>query len=445
MTATRPAGRAPGRRPGVLFPADPGRRMRMVAAALLIFMAALFVIARHYSGHHAGRGTGWGSASDAAWGYLAAFAEAAMVGGLADWFAVTALFRRPLGLPIPHTAIIPANKDRIADSMAAFLRANFLTHQVVARRLHRLDVAGVLAGYLADPGRAGGRIGDSLSSLMADILATLDPEKVGRPAKALLSRQIERIDLAPLLGQILAGLIADGRHMPVIDSVLRRVGALLEDNEDALRAMIHDRAGTLMRWTRLDDRLANALLDALYALLAETLVDPAHPVRRKIDETLTRLAQDLVSDPAMGARVATLKAEALANPAFSAWLDALWERSRVRLIAVLRAPVAPGGANTGGLGELGAGMAAFGRALGEDPGLRAMVNRFARRSLAGLASRHGDDIVRTVSETVRRWDAGTVTRRIESAVGRDLQFIRINGTLVGGLVGLALHAVERWI
>ena len=210
--------------------------------------------------------------------------------------------------------------------------------------------------------------------------------------------------------------------------------------------MIHDRAGTLMRWTRLDDRLANALLDALYALLAETLVDPEHPLRRKIDETLTRLAQDLVSDPAMGARVAALKAEALANPAFAAWLDALWERGRTRLIAFLRAPAANAGGITGGsIGELGAGMAAFGRALGEDPGLRAMVNRFARRSLAGLANRHGDDIVRTVSETVRRWDAGTVTRRIESAVGRDLQFIRINGTLVGGLVGLALHVVERWI
>jgi uncharacterized membrane-anchored protein YjiN (DUF445 family) len=417
----------------VLFPADPGRRMRVVAATLLVIMAGLFVLARHHAGQ--------GSASGEAWGYLAAFAEAAMVGGLADWFAVTALFRRPLGLPIPHTAIIPANKDRIADSMAAFLRANFLTHQVVARRLHRLDVAGAMAGYLADPARAGGRISDSLSSLLADILATLDPEKVGRPAKALLSRQIERVDLAPLLGQILAGLIADGRHMPVIDSVLRRVGALLEDHEDALRAMIRDRAGTLMRWTRLDDRLANALLDALYALLAETLVDPAHPVRRKIDETLTRLAQDLVSDPAMGARVAALKAEALANPAFAAWLDALWERSRTRLITFLRAPVDTGGQ----MGELGAGMAAFGRALGEDPGLRAMVNRFARRSLAGLANRHGDDIVRTVSETVRRWDAGTVTRRIESAVGRDLQFIRINGTLVGGLVGLALHAVERSI
>jgi len=389
-------------------------------------MAGLFVLARHFSAH------------GAAWGYTAAFAEAAMVGGLADWFAVTALFRRPLGLPIPHTAIIPANKDRIADSMAAFLRANFLTPQVVARRLHRLDAAGVLGGYLANPAGVPGRIGDSMTSLVADILETLDPDKVGRPAKALLKGQIERIDLAPLLGQVLAGMIADGRHMPVIEGLLRRAGTLLEANEPALRAMIHDRANTLMRWTRLDGRLANALLDALYALLAETLVDPGHPLRRKIDETLASLAHDLTHDPAMRARVGRLKAEALANPAFAAWLDALWERSRTGLIAMLRAP-------GGGMGELGSGLAGFGRALGEDVALRAMVNRFARRSLAGLASRHGDDIVRIVSETVRRWDARTVSLRIESAVGRDLQFIRINGTLVGGLVGLVLHGLERFV
>jgi uncharacterized membrane-anchored protein YjiN (DUF445 family) len=403
--------------------------MRLVATVLLLAMAVLFVAAHRLAGTHP------------AWGYCAAFAEAAMVGGLADWFAVTALFRRPLGLPIPHTAIIPENKDRIADSMAGFLRANFLTPQVVARRLQGLDAARALGTWLtrsrAPVPDIPGRIGDSLGSLLAEILATLDPDKIGRPAKALLRAQIDRIDLAPLIGQVLAGMIADGRHMPVIEALLRRAGALLEANEPALRALIHDRTSTLMRWVGLDERLANALLDAIYTLLAETMVDPAHPLRRRIDETLGQLAHDLVHDPALGRRVARMKTEALDNPAFAAWLDGLWERSRAGLIALLRAP--------GDAAEWTPGLSGFGHALTEDAVLRAMVNRFARRSLTGLASRHGADIVRIVSETIRRWDARTVTRRIESAVGRDLQFIRINGTLVGGLVGLTLHALEHFV
>ncbi len=402
---------------------------------LLMLMAGTFVVARRLETHNPG------------WGYLAAFAEAAMVGGLADWFAVTALFRRPLGLPIPHTAIIPANKDRIADSMAGFLRANFLTPQVLARRLHGLDAAGMLGTYLTTPSSGPepglepgtGRIGEGVSSLLADVLATLDPDKVGGPLKALLSRQIERIDLAPLLGQVLTGMMADGRHMPVIEGLLRRAGTLLEAHEDALRTLIHERAHTLMRWTRLDERLANALLDALYALLAETMVNPDHPLRRKIDETLHKLAHDLIHDPEMGARIARMKADALANPAFAAWLDGLWERSRTGLIALLRKPGSGGGAEWSG------SLAALGHALQDDMRLKAMVNRFTRRTVAGLVSRYGGQIVQVVSETVRRWDAGTVTRRIESAVGRDLQFIRINGTLVGGLVGLALHGLEQLV
>jgi uncharacterized membrane-anchored protein YjiN (DUF445 family) len=400
--------------------------MRLVAGALLALMAALLVVARRMDGN------------GPAWGYAAAFAEAALVGGLADWFAVTALFRRPLGLPIPHTAIIPSNKDRIADSMAAFLRANFLTPTVIARRLHRFDPAQMLGRYLTDSTRRSPRIGDSIAHLLADVLESLDPDKVGRPARAVMHAQVQRVDVAPLAGQALAAMIADGRHAPLIDALLRRTGALLEMHEPTLRVMISDRAGTLLRWTRLDDRLANALLDAVYALLAEMLVEPDHPLRTRLDQALADLAQDLRQDPAMAAKVARIKQDVLANPAFAQWLDGLWERGRLAMIANLRAPGDPSSPLGGALGE-------FGHALGSDPALRRAVNRFARRSLAGLASRHGDGIVRVVSETVRRWDARTVSARIERAVGRDLQYIRFNGTLVGGLVGLALHAAKAFV
>jgi uncharacterized membrane-anchored protein YjiN (DUF445 family) len=387
-------------------------------------MAVLFVAARHMEPVHP------------AWGFLRAFAEAAMVGGLADWFAVTALFRHPLGLPIPHTAIIPENKDRIADTMAGFLRDNFLTSQVVARRLQGLDVAGTAGAFLANPRGGESRIRDGATSLVADVLESLDQEKLGGLAKGALRGQIERIDLAPLLGQLLGAMIADGRHMPVIESLVRRAAHTLEANEDLIRAMIHDRANSLLRWTGLDERLANGILDGLYKMLAETVVVPDHPLRRKIEEGLEQLAHDLVHDPEMRARVDRMKGEVLANPAFARWLDALWERTRAKLLKIVREP-------EGVLaGQIGQSLGELGRALQHDERLKVLVNRFARRTLVGVATRYGGQIVRLVSETVRRWDARTVTDRIEGAVGRDLQFIRINGTVVGGLVGVTLHAID---
>jgi uncharacterized membrane-anchored protein YjiN (DUF445 family) len=401
--------------------------MRLFAAGLLLLMAALFLAARHLEAHHGG------------WGFLRAFAEAAMVGGLADWFAVTALFRRPLGLPIPHTAIIPENKDRIADTMAAFLRANFLTPPVVARRLRTLNTANAAGQYLANPRPGESRLGAGAVSLIADVLESLDQEKLGGMAKAALKGRIERLALAPLLGNLLAAMIAEGRHMPLIEALIRRSAEAIEANEDLVRLMIHDKANTVMRWTGLDERLANGILDGLYKLLAETVVIEDHPLRLKIEESLAVLAEALVNDLAMHARVEAMKRDVLANPAFVAWLDGLWERGRAQLLCAVRT----GGATAAeGSDRLGASLAELGRALQHDARLQVLVNRFARRTLVGVVTRYGDEIVRLVSETVRRWDARTVTDRIEGAVGRDLQFIRINGTLVGGLVGVAIHAVD---
>ncbi len=403
---------------------DPALKMRRFAAALLFVMALLFLATRQLERSHP------------AWGFVRAFAEAAMVGGLADWFAVTALFRHPLGLPIPHTAIIPENKDRIADTMGAFLQANFLTPQVVARRLHGLNVANAAGQYLANPRAGPNRLSGGAASLIADVLESLDQEKLGGLAKTTLRNRIEKLALAPLLGNLLTAMIAEGRHMPLIESLIRRTAEALEANEELVRTIIHDRANTLLRWTGLDGRLANSILDGLYKLLAETVVIEDHPLRRKIEESLASLADALVNDPAMHARVAAMKRDVMANPAFAAWLDGLWERGRAQLLVAVRS----GGGE--GSGQIGASLAELGRALQQDGRLQLLVNRFARRTLVGSVTRYGGEIVRLVSETVRRWDARTVTDRIEGAVGRDLQFIRINGTLVGGLVGVAIHAVD---
>jgi uncharacterized membrane-anchored protein YjiN (DUF445 family) len=414
------------RQNNIAIPADRARRMRMTATGLLVLMAMAFLALRPYEAAHP------------VFGYAIAFTEAAMVGGLADWFAVTALFRRPLGLPIPHTAIIPVNKDRIADTMAAFLRTYFLTPQVVARRLHGLNLAASVGGFLADT-RSGpkSRLREGAASLIGDILQSLDQEQLGGLAKAGLRRQLEQVDLGPLLGQMLTHAIADRRHMPVLEGLIHWVGRTLEANEEFVREIIHQRANVLLRWTGLDERLANGVLDGIYRLFAEVLVRPDHPMRAKVEEALMKVAHDLLHDPQTQARVEQVKAEILANPAMGAWIDAMWERYRAALLRALRDP---GKALSGGIGK---SVEQLGRALVEDRQLQILVNRFARRTLVGTVSRYGDEIVRLVSETVRRWDAGTVTARIEGAVGRDLQFIRINGTLVGGLVGLTIHAVDR--
>ena len=203
--------------------------------------------------------------------------------------------------------------------------------------------------------------------------------------------------------------------------------------------MIHARANALVRWTGLDAKLANSVLDGIYRLLAEAMVDPAHPLRGKVQEGLEQLAEALLEDRAMQAKVAALKMELLANPAMGRWLDGMWERLRGMMLRAARDP------DSVLAGEIGATISAVAKALNEDARLQLLVNRFARRALVGIAARYGDEIVRIVSETVKRWDAETVTGRLEGAVGRDLQFIRINGTLVGGLVGVAIHAVDGWL
>lgn len=399
--------------------------MRIFATLLLVAMAGLFLVARNYTDVHP------------AWGYALAFAEAAMVGGLADWFAVTALFRRPLGLPIPHTAIIPENKDRIADTMAEFIKSNFLTPAVVARRMSGMNVALAAGNFLAEP--AGGResrIRAGAAELLAEILESLDPERLGGQVKAGLKAQLGRLDIAPLLGQMLSAAIVDRRHLPLIESALRWAGATLEANEGLVREMIHQRANALLRLTGLDERLANSVLDGLYKLLAECIVDPDHPLRRKVEEGLEDLAHDLAHDAEMRAKVDRIKHDLLENPALGDWWQGVWERLRQGLIEMARNP------DTALSGQLGGALSELGNALRSDVRLQDQVNRFTRRTAVGMTSRYGSQIVQLISETVRRWDARTVTDRIENAVGRDLQFIRVNGTLVGGLVGVTIHFLD---
>jgi uncharacterized membrane-anchored protein YjiN (DUF445 family) len=405
---------------------DRARRMRWIATGMLAAMAVVFIATHGLVAVHP------------AWGYINAFAEAAMVGGLADWFAVTALFRHPLGLPIPHTAIIPENKDRIADTMAQFLRENFLTPAVVARRMAGMNIAKAAGEFLAASPERGGtdhrsRITSGAAELLAEVLESLDPDRLGNQVRSGLAGQLSKLDIAPLAGRMLETTMADKRHQPLIDGFVRWAGLTIEDNEDTLRDIIHQRVAGVLRWTGIDKTISSNVLDGLYKLLAEVLVNPDHPLRGKIEEGLAKLGQDLQHDPETRERVEAMKRDLIANPAVAVWWTGVWERIRRSLIARARDP------ESGMGGEMRSMLAELGNALQQDARLQYQINRFARRTMVGVATRYGDQIVRLVSETVKRWDATTITGRVEGAVGRDLQFIRINGTLVGGLVGMTLH------
>ena len=399
------------------------RKMRAFATAMLAGMAALFVAATRLEDVHP------------AWGFVRAFAEAAMVGGIADWFAVTALFRHPLGLPIPHTAIIPRNKDRIGDTLASFLRDNFLTPSVVARRMKRLDIAAAAGRFLSKP-PATGRLREGASRLVADILASLGEEKLGGMVKGAVKQRMTAMEVAPVAGQSLEAAIGEDRHVPILDAIIVWTGRTIDANEEIIRQMVHDRAGWIVRFAGLDAKLADKVVDGLRKLTIDMAADEKHPLRAKAEEGLARLAWSLQHDADTRAKVEAWKNEMIAHKAVGDWVEGLWENARAGLLRAARDPEA---AMAGRFGEA---LRQLGEALQQDEHLKRAINLFARRAAVGAVASYGSGIVTLVSETVRSWDARTVTDRLEAAVGRDLQYIRINGTLVGGLVGLVIHTVE---
>jgi len=401
--------------------------MKVAATGLLLLMAALFALTRALQPHHP-------------WlGFVKAFAEAAMVGGLADWFAVTALFRHPLGLPIPHTAIIPRNKDRIGEALANFINENFLVPSVVARRMSEIDVAGAAGRFLRAPAseEAKSRIRQGASRLIADIFESLDDERLGGIFKNAIASRLRSMEISPLLGHALASAINEDRHVPMLEASIRWMARALDANEPLIREMVKKKANWVLKLAGFDTKLADAILDGLRKLTAEMSTDPAHPVRVKVEEALAQLANDLQTRPETRERVEAMKEQLLDNRSVSLWLDTIWQKGRE---AIVRAARNPDAAMAGKLGEV---LNSMGATLEKDARIRASINRFVRRAAAGMAASYGSSIVKLVSETIRSWDARTVTARLESAVGRDLQYIRINGTIVGGLVGLAIYALDR--
>lgn len=403
--------------------------MKRVALGLLCGAAVLYGVAHALAARHP------------AWGYVAAFAEAAMVGAIADWFAVVALFRHPLGLPIPHTAIIPANKDRIGAKLAGFILDNFLSTPQVLAKLREFDPAARLANWLAEPAH-GERLGQHAVAAVRYGLSAFDDERarafVGRAAAAGLTQ----VDMSRLLGQALDALTAGGRHQALLDDVLTQVAEVMQGEavQEHITEAIAREIKTL-RYVGLDQVAARAATRKIVAAMVRTLGDvaaePGHPLRLRFDSFMADFVERLKSDPEFRARGEAIRAELLAHPALTDYLHGLWDT----LLDWLHDDLARDDSTI--RRRIAALAGSMGARLQQDEPFRRWINEQITEAAPVAIARYREDIRRYIVERVAQWNAQEMTDELERHIGRDLQFIRINGTLVGGLVGLLIHTVTQ--
>jgi uncharacterized membrane-anchored protein YjiN (DUF445 family) len=367
--------------------------------------------------------------------YVRAAAEASMVGGLADWFAVTALFRHPLGLPIPHTAVIPERKDQFGLTLGEFVQRNFLSSETIGERVRTARVAERAAAWLADPGNAAvvaGRLADAA----AWGIDLVEDDEVHVAIESVVRRQTEAMQLAPLAGRALRAVTATDRHSEVLGAAMSALERFLDENREALRTRYHRESPWWIPGA-IDDRIFDRLVDGARHMLGEVAADPDHELRKELDRRLRDLAEQLEHSPELRARGEQLKAELLASPELRKWTRSLWEDAKAALHEQARDP------ESEVRRRLATTVAGVGRRLQEDPELGNAVEAAAERGARYVAEHFHDEITGLVTSTVQRWDAQETSGKLELLLGRDLQFIRINGTVVGGVAGLAIHAVAE--
>jgi len=396
--------------------------MRRLATGLLVLMLAVFVATTLLEARYP-----WLA-------YVRAFAEAGMVGACADWFAVVALFRHPLGIPIPHTAIIPRNKARIGDSLGSFICSNFLAPEVVEQRLASLDMAGRVARWLSDPANAA-FVARRSAGLLPPMLEALEEEHVREFLHGVLSRGVETVEASPLAARVLSVLVAHGHHLAVFDRLIAGAEDFLERNEPVIQEKVAQGAWRWMpRWV--DQMVADKVMGGLQKTLHE-LRDPEHPWRAEFQRGVDDFVFRLATDPEMRARGEAIKAEVLANPVVEDYLDSLWTEIKRRLVADIAADE---GILRRGLERA---LLALGLRLEEDEHMQAILNRWVRKAAERYIVPNRGEIGAFIAGVVARWDSRTLVAKLELQVGKDLQYIRINGTLVGGLVGLVIYALAR--
>lgn len=400
------------------------KHMRRLANGLLGLIMVLFVFSHMWEPP----GQDW----DIHWRFVRAFAEAAMVGGLADWFAVTAIFRHPLGIPIPHTAVIPKNQDRIAEAVGRFIADNFLKPDLVAERVKDKDLSATLGKWLADPAQSTALAGGLVSAVPA-LLDALDDETVADFLRQQAAVAAEGTSIAPAFGSVLEALAEQGRHQAILDALLKQGYRLLEENQALIRDRIRDRSGWLMRFVSADRKVADSVINAISDLLYEVAANRDHPLRDRLNEMVAEFADNLRRDPELQARVGSWIQDAAAHPTVTTAVEAGWVAFKEALRRDCNSP-------NGRLRTwMQTALTNLGEGLMREPNVRAALNTRLKALLVELAARHGEDVAKLVSETIRKWDSQTIVDKLEMNVGRDLQYIRLNGTIIGGLVGLVLH------
>lgn len=394
--------------------------MRLVALSLLLVAAVIFVLTHEQDG----------------WlGYVNAGAEAGMIGAIADWFAVTALFRHPLGLPIPHTAIIPRRKETLGASLQEFVTENFLRSDVVRERILAAGLAIRLGAWLADE-RHAERAVDEGSRMAARALARVRPDDVSAVVtESIIPRLLEE-PLSPAAGQALAEIVAERAHVGLVDLTLDELHAWLVRNADEVAALVTDRAPW---WTPqwVDERVALRLHSEALDWVQEIREDPAHRARTALDRLLADLADDLQHDAQVQQRAERLKQRVLTRPQVARTSVAIWDALRRALIGSLEDD--QGLLRRRALEELRRAA----ERLQSDAELGETVDRLAADAAGYVVDRYGSEVATIISATVNRWDGKETAQRIELHVGRDLQFIRINGTVVGALVGITIHGLVQ--
>ena len=399
------------------------RRAKAIALSMLVAAAVVFILARSFED-----GRAWV-------GYVSAFAEAAMVGGLADWFAVTALFRHPLRLPIPHTAIIATRKDEIGRGLGEFVRSNFLVPSVLEERVRTFRPAERLATWAAEPTSAD-RVGELAARAVRAGGRALRDDDVQELLVAQVRARLANVQAAPVLGRTLAVALADGRQALLVDATVDRLSDMLSVQLPDLRTQFQQESPWWVPET-IDNRVFARIVDGVERLLADVRHDHGHPVRRSIENGITKALADMQTDPAMIARGEVWKAELLDRPEVAAWVGGAWRDVRTAIEADLA------DRESDLRVRLDDAIRRAGARLGTDATLAGKVDDAVVRAVLSVAESSGPEVATLIETTVNGWDTEETVDRIETQIGRDLQFVRMNGTIVGGLIGVALHLVAQ--